>query len=85
MVDDSEKYRMIDQAFSQKKTFRVAGMPKDAFLVAVLSHRARLDNILRAPGLNLAEKELLKQRKINLVDAKKAYHAKQAASLSVDA
>jgi hypothetical protein len=48
-------------------------MPKDAFHVACAGHKARLDNILKSPGINLLEKELLKQRQANMITAQSVY------------
>jgi hypothetical protein len=41
--------------------------------VACTGHKTRLDNILKSPGINLLEKELLKQRQANIITAQSIY------------
>jgi len=45
---------------------RVDGLPKDAFHIACRAHKTRIRNVLRAPGIDTIEKNLLKQRRANL-------------------
>jgi hypothetical protein len=54
---------------------RVQGFPLDVF------HQARLRNILRAPGIEMLEKALLKQRAANMKTAQSAYVEKQRKAL----
>ena len=74
---DAENYRIADKIFSMRKEFRYKGMPKDAFHVASAGHYQRITNILKAPGINLAEKELLEQRRANMAAAQSVYVEKQ--------
>ena len=46
-------------------------------LVNRISHRTRLQNILRSPGIDPIEKSLLKQRFANLATAQSGYIEKQ--------
>ena len=49
----------------------------DAFHTACISHKTRLQNVLRAPGIDPIEKALLKQRFTNLSAAQGGYLEKQ--------
>jgi hypothetical protein len=57
-------------------------MPNDAFHVACKGHFTRLGNIIKAPGINRTEKELLRQRQSNLLTAQAVYLEKQKAALA---
>jgi hypothetical protein len=70
-------YKCVEKSFSHRPEFRYKEMPKDAVHVACAGHKARLDNILRSPGINLTEKELLKQRYSNMIAAQSIYLEKQ--------
>ena len=72
-VEDSTLYQGVELAFPHSKKYRVSGFPKDAFHIACISHRTRLQNILRAPGIDPIEKALLKQRFENLSTAQTGY------------
>jgi hypothetical protein len=80
-VEDSG-YKMVDQAIPHDKDYRVMGYPKDSFHIACHSHKTRIKNILRAPGIDPIEKSLLKQRLANLPTAQNAYIEKQKKALS---
>ena len=81
-VEDSG-YKMVDKATPHDKDYRVGGgFPKDSFHVACGSHKTRLENILRSPGIDPIEKALLKQRLINLPIAKNGYIEKQKKALA---
>ena len=70
-------YKTVEKAFPHKGTYRTSGFPKDALHVAAISHRTRLQNILRSPGIDPIEKTLLKQRFSNLATAQNSYIEKQ--------
>jgi hypothetical protein len=53
----------------------------DAFHIACISHKTRLQNVLRAPGIDPIEKALLKQRLINLSAGQGGYIEKQKKAL----
>jgi hypothetical protein len=75
-------YKTADKAFPHNGTNRVKTFPRDALHQACLSHRTRIQNILRTPGLNPIEKALLKQRYSNLSTAQEAYLQKQEKALT---
>jgi len=66
-------YKIVDKAFPHNGKYRVNSFPKDSFHIACIAHRTRLQNILRAPGIDFIEKALLKQRYINLATAQSGY------------
>jgi hypothetical protein len=70
-------YKIADDIFPHYGKYRVSGFPKDAFHIACISHKTRLLNILRAPGIDAIEKALLKQRFANLSTAQGGYIEKQ--------
>jgi len=49
----------------------------DAYHIACISHKTRLQNILKTPGLDPIEKALLKQRLVNLSAGQSGYVEKQ--------
>jgi hypothetical protein len=59
-------YKEAEQTYPHSKEYRVNGFPKDAYHIACGSHKTRLQNVLRAPGIDSIEKALLKQRLVNL-------------------
>ena len=83
IAEDSTLYQAVEKSYPHDKKYRVGGgFPKDSFHVACGSHKTRLENILRSPGIDPIEKALLKQRLINLPVAKKGYIEKQKKVLS---
>jgi hypothetical protein len=76
-------YKIADKIFPHKSEYRMIGFPKDAFHIACASHKTRLQNILRTPGINPIEKALLKQRLANLSTAQSGYVEKQKKVLTV--
>jgi predicted nucleic acid-binding protein len=82
VLQNAEIYQFAEKTYSHRAEFRYKEMPKDAFHVACAGHKARIDNILRTPGINLTEKELLKQRYSNIVTAQSVYLEKQKKTLS---
>ena len=76
-VEDSTLYQGAEKTYPHSNKYRISGFPKDSFHIAALAHRTRLQNILRAPGIDPIEKALLKQRFANLATAQKGYIEKQ--------
>jgi len=74
-------YKTAEQIIPHDKKYRVNGFPKDSFHVACGSHKTRLKNILRSPGIDPIEKALLKQRFTNLPVAQNDYIEKQKRAL----
>jgi hypothetical protein len=76
-------YIVVDQCTPHDKKYRVGVVyPKDSFHVACGSHKTRLENILRSPGIDPIEKALLKQRLANLPAAQNGYIEKQKKALA---
>jgi hypothetical protein len=83
VVEDSALYQGTDKTTPHHKKYRVGGgFPKDSFHIACISHKTRLQNILRAPGIDPIEKALLKQRLANLPAAQSGYVERQRESLA---
>jgi hypothetical protein len=83
IVEDYALYKGAEKTYPHHKDYRVkGGYPKDSFHFACGSHKTRIQNILRSPGIDPIEKALLKQRLANLPTAKKAYIEKQKKALA---
>ena len=74
---EEDGYKTAEKTYPHHKDYRIGGYPKDSFHIACGSHKTRLENILRSPGIDPIEKALLKQRLANLPVAKNAYIEKQ--------
>ncbi len=74
---EDPSYKATETTFPHNKNFRYKGYPKDAYHIAFIAHKTRLQNIIRAPGIDPIEKELLKQRIANLPAAQSGYVEKQ--------
>jgi len=81
-VEDKDLYKGAETTYPHNKKFRVRGFPKDAFHFAINSHKTRLQNIIRSPGIDPIEKALLKQRFGNLSTAQTGYIEKQKKALA---
>ncbi|ULQ60418.1 hypothetical protein K7I13_03665 [Brucepastera parasyntrophica] len=77
IVDDKTLYLGAENSHPHHKKYRVNGLPKDSFHIACISHKTRIQNILRSPGIEPIEKALLKQRFANLSVAQGGYIEKQ--------
>jgi len=75
-------YKAVEQSTPHDKKYRINGFPKDAFHIACVSHKTRIKNILRAPGIDPMEKALLKRRLANLSTAQTGYTEKQKRALA---
>ena len=83
IVEDSTLYQGAEQIIPHGKKYRVGCcFPKDSFHIACISHKTRLQNILRSPGIDPIEKALLKQRFLNLPIAQGGYIEKQKKALA---
>jgi hypothetical protein len=76
-VEDKTQYQGAENTYPHSKKYRVGVFPKDAFHIACIGHKTRLQNILRTPGLDPIEKALLKQRLANLSAGQGGYAEKQ--------
>jgi hypothetical protein len=81
-VEDAAGYNFAETTYPTDPKKRVQGFPADAFHQACGSHKTRLLNILRTPGVDMLEKALLKQRAANMKAAQGAYVEKQNKALS---
>jgi len=79
---DEPNYKIADNLFPHNGDYRVSGLPKDSFHIACISHKTRINNILRSPGIDPIEKELLQQRLANLSTAQSGYIEKQKKAMS---
>ena len=80
---EKPSYQAAEDIFPHNGKYRVGGgFPKDSFHIACISHKTRLQNILRAPGIDPIEKALLKQRLANLPAAQSGYVERQRGSLA---
>ena len=79
---EEPNYSIADNIFPHNGKYRISGFPKDSFHIACIAHKTRLQNILRSPGIDLIEKELLKQRFANLSTAQSGYMEKQKKAMS---
>jgi len=77
VVDDKSHYQSVDKTYPHDTKYRYKGYPKDSFHIAVKGHITRLQNILKTPGLDPIEKDLLKQRLANMKTAREAYAERQ--------
>jgi hypothetical protein len=82
IIQKPAQYKLVEQSYSHHIQDRYNKMPKDVFHVSCFGHITRINNILRSPGINRAEKTLLEQRLANIKTAQAVYHAKQKATLT---
>jgi hypothetical protein len=75
-------YKTAEKTYPHSGKYRVSGFPRDAFHTAFVSHKTRLKNILKTPGLDPIEKALLKQRFKNLSAGQGEYVEKQRKALA---
>jgi hypothetical protein len=70
-------YKTAEKTWPRNPKYRFRQMPKDAFHIACISHRTRIQNILKVPGMNMTEKALYQQRFANMTAAQHSYFALQ--------
>jgi len=75
------EYKIAEKIFPHDKSYRFKSFPLDSFHVACKSHIARLKNMLRYPGIDLIEKDMLIQRLENMPVAQVGYIEKQKKAL----
>jgi hypothetical protein len=80
-VEDVARYKIAEKTYPTEPKKRVQGFPTDVFHQLCASHNTRLRNILRAPGIEMLEKALLKQRAVNMKTVQGAYAEKQRKAL----
>ncbi|GBU28980.1 hypothetical protein R84B8_02542 [Treponema sp. R8-4-B8] len=77
-----QQYHGTEKTIPHDSKYHVKGFPKDSFHIACGSHKARIQNILKTPGLDPIEKALLKQRLANMSTAQTAYLELQRKALT---
>jgi hypothetical protein len=82
VVEDRTLYQGAEQIIPHSKEYRVKGFPKDSFHIACGSHKTRIQNMLKTPGIAPIEKSLLKQRLTSLPTAQNGYIEKQKKALA---
>ena len=83
IVEDKTLYQGANKTYPRHRKYRIKAYPKDAYHIAFISHRTRIQNILRTPGVDPIEKDLLEQRLSNLSTAQVGYVEKQRKALSI--
>jgi hypothetical protein len=81
IVENSTLYRGAEATYPTASEYRYHGFPLDAIHLACKSHRTRLQNSLRTPGINMIEKTVLTQRLANLKMLQTAHAEKQRKAL----
>ena len=76
-------YITAEKTHPHSMKYRINGFPKDSFHIACVAHRTRIQNMLRTPGTDPIEKNLLKQRLANLSAAQNGYIRMQEKALSL--
>jgi hypothetical protein len=74
-------YEIADKTIPHDAKYRISGFPMDAYHIACDSHKTRLKNVLRSPGIDPIEKALLRQRLLNLSAGQGGYVEKQRKAL----
>ncbi|MCL2600851.1 MAG: hypothetical protein FWD88_06695, partial [Treponema sp.] len=80
-AEDSTLYRAVETAYPTVPKYRHRGFPRDAVHLACASHRTRINNSLRTPGINMKEKAVFTQRASNMLATQAAYTEKQKKAL----
>lgn len=81
LVLDWPSYKLLAKSYPKK--FKKNEIPQDAVCSFLQSHITRLTNRLTSP-LSLPEKELLRQRKLNMQKALSVYNDLQGKALELD-
>jgi hypothetical protein len=68
-----KRYIITEKTFQHSPKQRYQGFPKDSFHLACISHRTRIQNILKVPGMNPIERAVYEQRLANMTIAQNRY------------
>jgi len=82
LIDDREKYRIVDQSHSMAKN-RKAGLPFDEARQALASHLTRLLNLDKS-RVDEMDKQLINARKTLMANAIERYTQRQAQILGIE-
>ncbi|MDR0454916.1 MAG: hypothetical protein LBH05_08910 [Deferribacteraceae bacterium] len=83
VVKSAKLYKAAEMTYPTADKYRLNGVPKDALHIACNSHRTRLQNTLRTPGMNMNEKALYRQRVDNIMLARALYVEMQRLALEL--
>ena len=72
-VENAVGYRYAETTYPSDDKHRIKGLPRDALHSACISHRTRIKNILRVPGMNHIERAVYEQRFLNMTAARNSY------------
>jgi hypothetical protein len=78
-----KSYIITEKTFQHSPKQRYQGFPKDSFHLACISHRTRIQNILKVPGMNLSERAVYDQRLANMTIAQNRYLALQKKAFGI--
>jgi hypothetical protein len=81
IVENTTLYQGAEATYPTALKYRYHGFPRDAIHLACTSHRTRLLNSLRTPGINMIEKAVLSQRVTNMTAIQVNYAEKQRKAL----
>jgi hypothetical protein len=81
VVKDAAIYHGVEKAFPRKKDYRHNGYPKDAFHIAYIGHRTRLQNTLKQIGIDPLERSFREKRIQTCPLAQTAYTVLQKKAL----
>jgi hypothetical protein len=81
-VHDAASYKIAETTYPTLPQYRYHEMPKDAFHIACIANRTRINNTLRTPGINAIERQVYEQRSKNMTAAQNAYLVMQEAALA---
>jgi len=82
-VENSKLYKAAETTYPTTSKYRYHNFPRDAVHLACVSHRTRLNNSIRTPGINMIEKNVLNQRASNMSSIQAAYMEKQKKALNI--
>jgi hypothetical protein len=81
VVKDETLYKGVEKAFPRKGNYRHNGYPKDAFHIAYIGHKTRLQNTLKQIGIDPLERSFREKRIQTSPLAQSAYTVLQIKAL----
>jgi hypothetical protein len=82
VVKDGTLYKGVEKAFPHRKDYRHNGCPKDAFHIAYIGHKTRLQNTLKQIGIDPLERSFREKRVQTCPIAQAAYTVLQKKTLA---
>jgi hypothetical protein len=83
LVDKPEIYKDVEKSYPIRGKYRYQGMPLDAYHVAYISHKTRMNNNRRRIGIDHKELELQDCRDELYVAAQDCYRERQGLALGI--